>query len=59
MPIYRDLGFDDREARARASLLISGLRGLCPDRIVTGDIPRIDAAAEVLITTATALPDAH
>lgn len=58
VPVFRDLGFADLEARAHASLLISGLRGLCLDRIVTGDIPRIEAAARALITTATTLPDA-
>jgi AcrR family transcriptional regulator len=56
VPVYRALGFDDLDARARASLLISGLRGLCLDRIVTGDVPRIEAAARVLINTASALP---
>nr|WP_271209366.1 TetR/AcrR family transcriptional regulator [Rhodococcus wratislaviensis]GLK33886.1 TetR family transcriptional regulator [Rhodococcus wratislaviensis] len=58
VPVYRDLGFDGLEAHARASLLISGLRGLCLDRLVTGDIPRIEAAARALIDSATALPDA-
>lgn len=57
VPVYRDLGFEDLEARARASLLISGLRGLCMDRIVTGDVPRIEAAASTLIATATTLPN--
>ncbi|GAB3302022.1 TetR/AcrR family transcriptional regulator [Parasphingorhabdus pacifica] len=56
VPVYRDLGFDDLDARAHASLLISGLRGLCLDRLVTGDIPRIEAAARTLIATATTLP---
>lgn len=55
VPVYRNLGFEDLEARARASLLISGLRGLCLDRIVTGDIPRIETAARTLINTATTL----
>ncbi len=57
VPVHRDLGFGESEARARASLLISGLRGLCLDRIVTGDVPRIEAAARALITTATTLPE--
>lgn len=56
VPVYRNLGYDDLDARARASLLISGLRGLCLDRIATGDVPRTDAAARVLIATATARP---
>lgn len=55
--VYDGLGFDDLEARARASLLISGLRGLCLDRLVTGDTERIDAAASTLIATATTPPD--
>lgn len=54
--VYRRLGCDDRDAQARASLLISGLRGLCQDRLVTGDTDRTDAAAEALIDSATALP---
>jgi hypothetical protein len=53
VPVYRGLGFDELEARSRASLLISGLRGLCLDRIVTGDEERIEAAASVLIRAAT------
>ena len=53
VPVYRGLGFDGLEARSRASLLISGLRGLCLDRIVTGDEERIEAAAGVLIRAAT------
>ena len=56
VPVYRRLGFADADARARASLLISGLRGLCQDRIVTGDEPRIEAAARALIDSATAGP---
>jgi AcrR family transcriptional regulator len=55
VPVYRKLGFDDLGARARASLLISGLRGLCLDRLVTGDTARIEAAAQVLIDGATAV----
>jgi hypothetical protein len=33
----------------RATLLISGLRGLCQDRLVTHDVTRTDAAAHHLI----------
>ncbi|SFS34545.1 TetR/AcrR family transcriptional regulator [Saccharopolyspora flava] len=54
VPVYRALGFGELEARSRASLLISGLRGLCQDRIVTGDDERIEAAADVLIRAAAA-----
>ncbi|MFD2474647.1 TetR/AcrR family transcriptional regulator [Amycolatopsis silviterrae] len=56
VPVYRKLGYDEREAAARASLLISGLRGLCLDRIVTGDEERIEVAAAALIATAVAPP---
>ncbi|TDD05882.1 TetR/AcrR family transcriptional regulator [Saccharopolyspora terrae] len=54
VPVYCRLGFDEHDARARASLLISGLRGLCLDQIVTGDTARIETAAGVLIQAATA-----
>ena len=48
----------DVEARARATLLVSGLRGVALDRYVTGDVGRTDAAAALLIDQATA-PDRH
>lgn len=54
VPVLGALGFDDLDARSRASLLISGLRGLCQDLIVTGDALRIETAARVLIDAATA-----
>lgn len=41
-------------ARARATLVVSGLRGLCQDGLVTGDWSRVDAAAESLIAAAIA-----
>ncbi|MDR7301124.1 TetR/AcrR family transcriptional regulator [Haloactinomyces albus] len=53
---YRRLGVADLDAQARATLLVSGLRGLCQDRMITGDIERTDTAAHLLIHTATALP---
>ncbi|WP_406689101.1 TetR/AcrR family transcriptional regulator [Saccharopolyspora sp. ID03-671] len=55
VPVFRELGFGEAEARSRASLLISGLRGLCQDRIVTGDEERIEGAAGTLIRAATAV----
>lgn len=56
VPVYRKLGYAEPDAAARASLLISGLRGLCLDRIVTGDEERIEIAARALIATAVAPP---
>lgn len=55
--VYRKLGMAQSGAWARASLLVSGLRGLCQDRMVTGDVERTDAAARLLIDGATALPN--
>lgn len=52
----RRLGLDAQLARARASLLVSALRGLCQDRLVTGDTERVDAAARTVIDSATAPP---
>ncbi|MCV7422121.1 TetR/AcrR family transcriptional regulator [Mycobacterium yunnanensis] len=46
------LGRPRAEARARATLVVSGLRGLCQDGLVTGDRPRVDAAAELIIAAA-------
>ncbi|WP_020659348.1 TetR/AcrR family transcriptional regulator [Amycolatopsis benzoatilytica] len=52
VPVYRKLGYPEADAAARASLLISGLRGLCLDRMVTGDDERLDTAAAALIAAA-------
>ena len=41
------------EAEARATLVVSGLRGLCQDLLVTDDRERVDAAAQMLIDAAT------
>lgn len=46
------LGYPRAEADVRASLVVSALRGLCQDRIVTGHSRRVDAAAELVITAA-------
>jgi AcrR family transcriptional regulator len=46
-------GLTARDARARATMLVSGLRGLALDRYLTGDRQRTDDAARSLITTAT------
>ena len=48
------LGFEKANARARATLVVSGLRGLCQDGLVTGDRSRVDAAAERVIAAAVA-----
>lgn len=45
-------GIPPREAPARATLLVSGLRGLAQDLVVTGDRERLDAAAKLLIAAA-------
>lgn len=46
------VGFARRDARLRATLVVSGLRGLVQDRLVTGQDARVDAAAELLIAAA-------
>ncbi|MEU6844877.1 TetR/AcrR family transcriptional regulator [Streptomyces sp. NPDC046716] len=51
---FARLGHPRASARERATLLVSGLRGLCQDRLVTGDAARTDAAAAHLITAAVA-----
>ncbi|MGY0489733.1 TetR family transcriptional regulator [Streptomyces sp. WG-D5] len=49
---YVRLGHEGPAARERATLLVSGLRGLCQDRLVTGDAARTDAAAHRLVDAA-------
>ncbi|MFF3873727.1 TetR/AcrR family transcriptional regulator [Streptomyces sp. NPDC001978] len=51
---YVRLGHPPEQARAGATLLVSGLRGLCQDRLVTHDASRTDAAARRLIEDAVA-----
>ncbi len=48
------LGYDPVDAAARATLVVSGLRGLCQDRLVTSQRARVDAAAELVIAAAVA-----
>jgi AcrR family transcriptional regulator len=48
------IGYADEDACARATLVVSGLRGLCQDALVTKDRARVDAAAELLIAAAVA-----
>ena len=47
------VGYGRRDARIRATLVVSGLRGLCQDVLVTRDDSRVDAAAELVIAAAT------
>ncbi len=49
----RASGVPARDARARATMLVSGLRGLALDRYLTGDRQRTDDATRELITAAT------
>lgn len=46
------IGYGADDARARATLVVSGLRGLCQDGLVTDDRSRVDAAADLLIAAA-------
>jgi hypothetical protein len=45
----RRSGLGAAEAQARATVLVSGLRGIAHDRYLTGDHVRTDAAAEQII----------
>lgn len=51
----RAVGLAARDARGRATMLVSGLRGLALDRYLTGDRQRTDDAAHELIRVATDL----
>lgn len=53
---YVRLGHPPEQARAGATLIVSGLRGLCQDRLVTHDTARTDVAARRLIDGAIAAP---
>jgi AcrR family transcriptional regulator len=48
----REAGHPAEEATAKATILVSGLRGLALDRYLTGDQRRTDDAAALLIATA-------
>lgn len=52
------VGHGSAESARRATLIVSGLRGLCQDLLITGDRARVDAAAELLIASAVHGPDA-
>jgi hypothetical protein len=50
----QEAGHAPEQASARATILVSGLRGVALDRYLTGDRQRTDDAAAILITTGTA-----
>jgi hypothetical protein len=50
---FQGAGLDRRDADARATALVSGLRGLALDRYLTGERRRTDDAAALLIGAAT------
>ncbi|MFE2839948.1 TetR/AcrR family transcriptional regulator [Streptomyces mirabilis] len=54
---YVRLGHPPQEARTAATLLVSGLRGVCQDRLVTHDVVRTDAAARRLVRDAVTTAD--
>ncbi|BBY29530.1 TetR/AcrR family transcriptional regulator [Mycolicibacterium sediminis] len=49
---FRDAGFPADEAAVGATLVVSGLRGLCQDLLVTTERERVDAAAALLVHSA-------
>ncbi|MEU0840276.1 hypothetical protein ABZ370_12520 [Streptomyces sp. NPDC005962] len=49
---FERTGFPPDEAEARATLVVSGLRGLCQDLLVTDDGERVEAAATRLLDAA-------
>ena len=49
---FRSAGFGPKDSAARATLMVSGLRGLCQDLLISGDRARVDAAARLLIGAA-------
>jgi AcrR family transcriptional regulator len=55
---FEKLGHPHVDAEARATALVSGLRGLALDRYVTRDARRTDAAAQTLIEAVTTPPPA-
>jgi hypothetical protein len=48
------LGYPRADAEVRATLVVSGLRGLCQDALVTAERARVDA--ELVIAAAIAGP---
>lgn len=49
---FRDAGFAAKDAAMRATLVVSGLRGLCQDLLISGDRARVDAAAQLMVKAA-------
>jgi AcrR family transcriptional regulator len=46
------VGFGPQDSAARATLIVSGLRGLCQDLLISGDRARVDAAARLIVNAA-------
>jgi AcrR family transcriptional regulator len=51
---FRGAGFTGKDPSVRATLIVSGLRGLCQDLLISGDRARVDAAAKMVIRAAVA-----
>lgn len=49
---FRAAGYAPADSSQRATLIVSGLRGLCQDLLITGDRKRVDAAARLMIGAA-------
>ncbi|TPG36689.1 TetR/AcrR family transcriptional regulator [Mycolicibacterium hodleri] len=49
---FRSTGFTAKDSAARATLIVSGLRGLCQDLLISGDRARVDTAARLMINAA-------
>ncbi|MFF0488480.1 TetR/AcrR family transcriptional regulator [Nocardia sp. NPDC004068] len=49
--VLRELDPDHPDPKSRATVLISGIRGLLQDRLVTGDNTRVSKAARLLINS--------
>lgn len=57
--MFRQHGFTDAEARARARLALAATRGLLQDLLLTGERHRVDAAAHALAELLAAPPRAR
>jgi hypothetical protein len=51
------VGFAPKDSAQRATVIVSGLRGLCQDLLISGDRARVDAAARLMISSAVRTPD--
>jgi AcrR family transcriptional regulator len=50
-------GFAPKDSAQRATIIVSGLRGLCQDLLISGDRARVDAAARLMISSAVRTSD--